>query len=424
MDDHRYLALDVKQSIEVLIIDGEPESAPKYSCADYLKLMLAGQHNITGPVTPDMFTGEGLDKIDVVALCNVQALTQDKVAKLEEFVRRGGGLFVTLGGKVDRGSYNELLYKENMGLLPAELSSVGGMSPEIQPRVPLNIRSYNGAHAMFDWCTGVFTRAPYSLIFYQYYRLEKVDLERVLADLTDPANSPLLVEKKFGEGKVVLYTGTIDEEWSYDKLAGTPAFAAMIWELFPYLASRPLSAKNLAIGEPIQLAMRAYHYTRTFVLDTPGEGQVATSPEPPQENGDWFTIFYPGKPVRGKQDDGKPPTNEGLKFAGKYTLIRPKTGPEPENEERVVSYYACNLQPRTPSAEEIVSAEGNLDRISAEDLRKRYPDFKFELVGAAEKAKDDTTRTASNLWRYLLYLLCGALALESFLAWFFGRAKQ
>ena len=61
LDDRRWLALDVKPGIQVLIVDGEPENPPEHSDADYLKLLLThSPYNVSGPVTTEMFTGDDL----------------------------------------------------------------------------------------------------------------------------------------------------------------------------------------------------------------------------------------------------------------------------------------------------------------------------------------------------------------------------
>lgn len=421
VDDRRFLALDVKAGIQVLIVDGEPETPPDHSDADYLKLMLThSPYNVTGPVTAEMFTGEALDRFDFVALCNVQSMTQDKIERLEEYVRRGGGLFINLGDRVDRASWNELLWKDGKGLLPGEIGEVGGSSPEIQPRIPLHVRRYENRHPMFSKFTGPFSRAPFGLVFYQHLKLEKADPESVLADLDDPLNSPLFVEKRFGDGKVLVYTSTIDEEWS-DRLAGAPPFGAMIWQLSPWLASRPLAGKNLQVGEPIHLQLASDQYARLFDVETPQEGRVTTAPDAPRPDSKWFSVFYPGRPQR-KPEDGKPPTNEGLRHAGRYALIRPKTGPQ--DEERLVSYFACNLPPRSGAPEELLRCEGNLERIEPPDLEKRYPDFKFEVVGRERPQEAAAPARTSFLWRYVLYVMLAFMAAETFLAWYFGRYKQ
>ncbi|HEU4339890.1 MAG TPA: BatA domain-containing protein [Planctomycetota bacterium] len=420
LDDRRYLALDVKSSLSALIVDGKPASPPEHSDADYLRWMLNSLDvAIQGPVTPEMFTADDLDKHDVLVLCNVQSLSQDKAAKIEDFVRRGGGLFLTMGDRVDRAAWNELVYRDGQGVLPGKLVDIGGSSPEFQPRPAYHIKKYSGRHPAFR--TFGNGPSPFSLVFYQFFRLEKVDPDAVLAVLDDPANSPLFIEKKFGEGKVVLYTSTINADWD-DRMAGKGAFFTIVLSLTPYLASKSPGLKNLQIADVIQHTMPAEKYSPSFVMDTPTEGQQSIDIKRPAPDSKWFTIFYPSAPSKLKPDDGRPAVNEGLRFAGRYALIRPRS--DATTQDALISYFAANLPPRSSAPEELSRCEGNLEKINPDEIRRRFPDFKFYLSGEGEQAPASETPGSSLIWKYLLYALCGFLGLETFLAWFFGRAKQ
>ncbi|HEY3226422.1 MAG TPA: BatA domain-containing protein [Planctomycetota bacterium] len=420
LDDRRYLAVDVKATLSALIVDGKPASPPEWSDADFLRIMLSSAEvSIAGPVTAEMFTADDLEKHDFLVLCNVQSLTQDKVAKIEDYLRRGGGLFLTMGDRVDRGAWNELLYRDGQGLLPARLGEVGGTSAEMQPRVAYHIKEYAGRHPVFlPFRNGP---GPFSLIFYQYVKLEKYDPESVVAVLDDPTNSPLFVEKRFGEGKVVLFTSTINGEWD-GGVAGMGPLGTLVWTLMPYLASRPTSAKNLQIADVIQHSMPAEKYAGTFAMETPSEGQTSISIQRPAPDSRWFTVFYPSTPARTKPEEGKSVVNEGLRFAGRYKLVRPKA--DPASEDSVISYFACNLPPRSTAPEELSRCEGNLETIPVEEIRRRFPDFAFYLAGQGEQGPPAESQGSSRIWKYLLFALCGFLGLETFLAWFFGRAKQ
>lgn len=420
LDDRRYLAVDVKAALSALVVDGKPVSRPDWSDAEFLRIMLSsGDVSVTGPVTTEMFTADDLDKQDFIVLCNVQALTPDKVAKIEDYVRRGGGLLISLGDRVDRTMWNETMYRDGQGLLPGRLGEVGGTPPEIQPRVPFRLKRYEERHPIFR--TFKNGPGPYSLVFYQFFRMEKAEPESMLAVLDDPVNSPLFLEKKFGEGKVVLYTSTMNGDWD-DRVAGNGSFCTMIWTLTPFLASRASALKNLQIADIVQQTLPADKYSGTFVMKTPSEGDNSISIQRPAPDSKWFTIFYPGAPSKTKPEEGKPAVNEGLRHAGQYTLLRPRA--EAAAEDVILSYFAANLPPRTSAADEITRCEGNLEKITPEEIRKRFPDFTFYLAGEGEKVPSTENEMSSMIWKYLLFALFGFLGFETFLAWYFGRAKQ
>jgi hypothetical protein len=189
-----------------------------------------------------------------------------------------------------------------------------------------------------------------------------------------------------------------------------------------YLGARPRGRNNLFIGDFIAVQMTSDKFQKTFVLDTPGEGQISIAPEAPKGDTATFWIRYPAPPPDRKEGETKPTENEGLRFAGRYTLEKTQR----KDDERPLAYFAVNLPPRTTAPEDLHKAEGNLARIDDEEIRRRLPDFKFELIGKASGGSQniDLKPPAAGLWKHLLYVLMILLGLESMLAWLFGRAKQ
>lgn len=423
VDDHRYLALDVKDGLRGLVVDGEPGSKKWESESDYLRTALdpsgEGRFFKVDVKTTELFTAEQLETYDFIVLANVQSLTSDKVEKLEQFVSAGGGLFITLGGRVDRVTYNESLFREGRGLLPASLVEIGGTGPDVDPRVPLRMNHVNYDHPVFRPFRKGLQHAPRDLIFYQHYKVEKQDPDGVIADFDDAVGSPLLLEKSFGDGTVLLWTSSIDPDWNAS-ITGRPPYVPIVRGAMEHLSSRPLSRKNLMVGEFLLHTMTVDKYQPEFVLDTPQEGSVTISPSSPKPDDKFIRIFYPLSRTDRRSEEGKPAENEGLRHAGRYTLARANA----KEDEKPLSYFACNLQPRSVSAETMLRAEGNLERVERDELTRRYPDFKFEIIGEKTVAGGiDIARDPSHLWKYLLYLMAGFLVLESILAWHFGRTK-
>ena len=74
-------------------------------------------------VTPAQLAAAKLEDYSVVLLANVASLPPPVVEQLERYVDKGGSLLITLGDRVDRDRYNELIGPERMhgGLLPGKL---------------------------------------------------------------------------------------------------------------------------------------------------------------------------------------------------------------------------------------------------------------------------------------------------------------
>ena len=424
VDDSRWLAVDVKSAIRALVIDGEPKDSPKES--ETFAFVLALDPTRQGDIfsidvkTVELFNAEGLDAYDFLVLANVQSLTSDRVEKIESFVRRGGGLFLTLGNRVDKVSFNEYFWKKGAGLSPAQLEEVAGDAPGggIERGTERRISKFELGHPMFRTFQKRTMAALYDLVFYKYYKVKDFEPEKVLAALDDNFASPLFLEKTLDEGKVILLASTLDHEWNAG-IQAHPPFLVLMWDLCRYLSSRPSSRRNLFVGDLINLDLPVEAYQPPFILDTPQEGSVTLPASAPERDQKFFRLFYPS---RAKSEDPKAFKNEGVRNAGKYKLLRNSA----KEEEKLVTYFAVNVGPREATPEEIQASEGNLERISKEEIQSRFPDFKIEFRGEKKDGANEIDMSpppASGLWKYLMYFLVGFLLLESALACVFGRGK-
>jgi hypothetical protein len=425
VDDHRYLAVDVKSAIRGLLLDGDPKDSPFEGETGTLEVALdpegQGRRFAVDVRVPELFSAEELEGYDFLVLANVQSLTADKVERIENFVRRGGGLFITLGARVDKVSFNRDFWKDGKGLSPAALSEVLGSAPGpgLERGVERRIARFAGPHPVFRIFRGKLAPMVYGMVFYKYYGLDRFDPERVLAAYDDASETPALLENKFGKGKVLLFNSTVDEEWN-NRIVSLPPYLPLMQEICGYLATRPTERRNLFVGDLMLVDLPVEQYQQPFELETPLEGTVTLPVEPPGEGERFFRLFYP---ARARTKDPKRLDNEGLRHAGAYHLTR---GARKEGEKRIAS-FAVNVAPREPSPLEIRAAEGNLERISEDEIRNRFPEFKVEFPGEKGEGRveiDAGTREESDLWKFLLYLLLGIMAAETILAWLFGRAKQ
>jgi hypothetical protein len=424
VDDHRYLALDVKNALKGLVVDGEPGDTAKQSETYTLVLALdptrQGLYFDVKPTTVEIFNAEGLDAYDFVILANVQSLTSDKVEKLENYVRRGGGLFIALGDRVDKVSFNEFFWNGGKGLSPAALDEAVGELPGggLDRGVERRISKFADQHPVFRTFQKRARAALYDLVFYRYFKVKDFDPDRVLASFDDNFGSPLFLEKGLEEGKVLLFTSTVDDEWNFG-VPGHPPYLPLMWDVCQYLSSRPSARRNLFVGDLIQFDLPVELYQPPFLLDTPQEGSFTVVATPPEKDQKFVRLWYP---QRTKTDDARVLKNEGVRHAGRYRLTRQAA----KEEEKLLAFFAVNVPPRSAAPEEIHAAEGNLDRISREEIQRRFPDFKVEFRGEKKDNEeiDLSPPPASSLWKYLLYFILGFLLLESTLAWLFGRAKQ
>ena len=440
-DDARYLALDVKDAVRILLVDGNPGNTLD-SGTKFLQLALdpTGEGHLyqLDVKTPDTLPVEDLDRYEAIFIADAQFISPEKLEKIRDFVRVGGGLFIALGPRVDKEFYNKEMWEEGKGLMPARLLEVRGVERElIELGRETGVRMHQVRADHLLWRT--FREAKLAemlseIEFGQYWGMDNFGEETVLARFQDPTNTPAFLEKKYGEGRVVLYGSTLNKDWTLFPTRN-PYLPIMI-DAARLLGSRPLSNRNLFIGESIHFSFPVHLWAPQFRLDhvdptIAGPSTVTSGqPAPGQRR---VEIDYPPPPEGRTRDDKKEEDpqqperlqseaelrNEGLHYAGHYRLEYPEPDKPP------LAYFAVNLGTRSTETEALARSESNLERIAPEELRRRYPAFKFEILFQGKSDREAQIDTpASSLWRIILFAILALLLTESVLACVFGRRKE
>jgi uncharacterized membrane protein len=177
-----------------------------------------------------------LGKYPLVILANVESLPAAAVEKLEDFVANGGSLLVFLGDKVNANFYIETLAGANRrhgGLLPGKLVAVEG-----NPAAGKDIAFIGGANfdhpALVAFQDGrSATLVGPSVTFKALWKTE-VPAPNLLMKASN--GMPLLAEKGFGKGRVMLFTSTCDRDWTNFPIR--PVFLPWTHRLVAYLAQQ------------------------------------------------------------------------------------------------------------------------------------------------------------------------------------------
>lgn len=272
LDDSRGLAFSVRPQVRVLLVDGEPSGGPnRESEVQWLRSAIGIQEE-SGPFSPSVMTEErfhGLsnyDAWDVLVLANVRtpAPSPEARTRLEEYVRKGGALFLTVGANVAPAVWNEAIYSRATppvppgpgtagqparegGLLPAKLGAA-----RIDPKATLRFDLSANRHPILSDITNPANAAFFeSPILSGYMTVEGAEAERgtrAVMHFTDLARTPVLLEKRFGKGAVVLYLSTIDDDWG--RLLGSYLFPVFVHESLHHLTSRGNAERNVLCFQP------------------------------------------------------------------------------------------------------------------------------------------------------------------------------
>lgn len=256
-DNRYYFGISLKDRIRVLLVNGEP-SGVAYSDETYFMVRALNPGGRSkSSIIPEVTSPSGLAEreladFDVVVLANVARVAPKSADKLKNFVRDGGGLFLTMGSQVDPTSWNQNMAE----LLPKPLRGVKQLAQRDDPDAPLKITHMgtrlreHPVFRIFDLAGGA---ALQSTQVYSYMLLEPSLPDQVRQILAYKDSAPALVERKVGDGRVLLLTTTIDRDWT--DLPVRTTYLPLTRRIVQYLARRATSARQdkPVVGDRITL---------------------------------------------------------------------------------------------------------------------------------------------------------------------------
>ncbi|MCX6907790.1 MAG: BatA domain-containing protein, partial [Verrucomicrobia bacterium] len=287
-DNAAYLTFEVRDGVPALIVNGAPDPEPYINETDYLVAALDPGGKGLGGWRPTVITDRELpaaqfDKFDLIVLANVATVTKAKLAELETYVRNGGSVAIFLGDRLDRAFYNAALFKDGSGLLPGKLGVMEGDPNNAEKSFRLKIEP--GAHPLQAalggelavLLAGVHVRAFVPVAAVSDRRNPQPETAggqrpplqpaTVLASFSGRANSPALVERRFGNGRVLVFASTASARW-HDWPAN-PSYPVFVQELFGFLSRTPAQDHTARVGAPIERAVEPQFIDGSVTLKTP-----------------------------------------------------------------------------------------------------------------------------------------------------------
>lgn len=248
-DDVRHLILQPPPEVKALLVDGSPGTHRLDAETFYLERALSPGEEAkfrVKPVvvTPAQMKAENLGAYDALFLCNTPMLPDSECPRVQQFLRHGGGVFLSLGDRVEAPRYNEDL----RAVIPRELWDIKGLTG-----AEAHVGELDRTHPILSVFTDPDIEGLRSAVFKTIYLLQPSPdtSTRVLISLGN--GLPLLVESRRGAGKLLLFTSSIDRDWC--DLPIRPAFLPLVQEIVRYLsgASDVRPPADLRIGEPQEL---------------------------------------------------------------------------------------------------------------------------------------------------------------------------
>lgn len=213
VDDERTFVVQVPRDLRALVVDGAPSPVRYRDEAFFVEaaLRMGGSPVGVRVVDAESLPAEELSGYDLILLLNVRAPDAEIASRIQGFVENGGGLFVAVGENVDPDGWNE-----SMGpLLPRRFHLVKTAAERGSDARPARFGQLDLQHPVLRIFAGAAQDGFLAAKTWRYFLLQpgrEGDGTHVLAAWDDGA--PALVEGALGKGRVLLYTSTVDRDWS------------------------------------------------------------------------------------------------------------------------------------------------------------------------------------------------------------------
>ncbi|MDG1983933.1 MAG: BatA domain-containing protein [Planctomycetota bacterium] len=309
VDDRRARVVLAPPPLEVLVVNGAPADRVEEDEAGYLLAVLepptdeldvdgvSGSPFRVRTISPTELedADSPIEEADLIVLANVPALPRGAITRLEEQVAAGSGLLISVGDRIgDLAGWSENLFQEDgTGLLPGE--PVRRVSAADRTRY-YRVNEFDDQHPALTFFGDerwrpLLTETP----FYDFVAFTPSPTARVLATFDDTARSPFLMERAYGDGKVVLWTSSVDRAWN--RVPDSPGtFVPLVLELVQDLGSRFQQERNLSVGSGIELVVESFPRAASLISPSgaqrPIEGDSTERPDRrwslPMLDGSWM----------------------------------------------------------------------------------------------------------------------------------------
>jgi Mg-chelatase subunit ChlD len=391
IDNHRYLAIGVKDQLRVLCVDGRPAGGRFKSATDFLMVALsppAGERQ-RSRVRPEVVNESALldtdlTQYDCVFLCNVSQFTEREANVLRSYLNFGGGVVFFLGDQVQPDNYNRLLAARDdpaKRVLPAQLLKPAEAAQYALD--PLGYRHPLVAEFRDSEQAGLLTTP-----LQKYFKLQLAEPTRAQVALATDSGDPLIVEETIGRGRSILVATSADATWT--AMPMWPSYVPIVQELLMFAMHGRLQEHNVSVGQALGGLLPAGRVAGIDVRVPSGEIKRAA--------------------VVGEASDRSWSFGD-TQQSGIYR-VEPFGG---GTQLAAAQAFAVNLN----------TVESDLEQVTPEELAQdvwpgvRYFHRTNWRDTDADVSDEIVVRSRLHLW--LLVAAVGLLVTESFLNWFSGR---
>jgi hypothetical protein len=403
VDDRRWCVINIRESQRVLLVDGEIDGSNAY----YFQTVLAPDARLRTGMTSQQVDAsylrdaapETLSQFDVVALLDVPRLDRQAVEKLEDYCRAGGGVFFACGRNTNLQFVNQELVREGEGLFPVALKEIRELDADAEPGEP---QVMAGEHPILAPLRQL-SVSPFSLLRIRQLLVPEAEsasaagLETIASG---PDNLPLMIDKPFGDGRVVALLTGLTNDWS--TWAQDPTFVVMALRSFGYLGSFRRSPTSEPVGSPVEMVVSGQTILpEAEILLPPTDGGRRTRLlEKVRLEGTTPEVARVGLSIDLSEMD-RDLVDGALRPGIFETWMINGQG------EKLFENFARN----------VAAAEGNLQRVSHSELESKLVGIPLDIRTADSLSDSGLSSSEASHSTLLLALLAGLLMAEQWLAY-------
>lgn len=384
VDNKRYFTINASQPLETLLIDGDPKTNIYESETFYLEKALNPGREHLSSIKPSICSIHEINNIsfadfNIIFLCNVETLPPEKIQELEKFVQEGGAVIFTLGNKTDADYYNTALGN----LLPHRLHTIRTFSSNspLSEEQPLHVKVTEPIHPVMSILSETQINMLSLVKFYRMFYIDPTPLGSCKTIFSFSNDTPALLERQVGQGKSVLFTASIDRDWTDFPVKSF--FLPVMQQLCRYVTG--------SIPEEIPkqiLVKHAWQYPCPYNMNVIEITDSAGTQ----------TIVQPQFADNEKYFEYEETTAPGI-----YAVtVNGKLHPQ------FPAYFPVNVD----------ATESNLEKIEQNEITAFMGDTKLSIT-AAHPGKESSVllgEAKKTLWGHLLFLTLCILFLESFIS--------
>ncbi len=403
-DDERFLTVDVRDRIRILLVDGKAAGDPLKSYSYIWEAMLDPDEH-----TLPTFAVEVVDLVrllggqctpkdyDVTVLADVERLNNRAAKAINEALLAGRGVLCQFGPQCEIQSFNLHLNASGDGPMPFRLLAPIGGAPGSSTVRSLSI--VDKAHPLLhEFEEDVYREILAAIPLWRWHGVAADSMQddaQTVLRMTDAEQTPLLVSRSFGEGQAVFLMSPIGSEYDADRwnrLDDALVAFPLLFGIIKHLALPATDPFAKIVGSELSCSL-------------PARPENIEVQRPERDGRPLAPIAEAARPLPGGRFALPPYTNTA--FAGFYQfdmVLDREAGKEPLRLPFAVNVNADEGDLRYPSHAEVQAALG-LERV-------------LDALPTAAVAENQSDRSdfGPTLLLLTLLLVLGEAALARFVA--------